>query len=79
MDQSAAPASALNVEQLLQLHSLTKDVAKLCQKQLRTYLDTVAMLFRPRRTLGDAIEGSERESLATADRTSPNCVNSTAA
>jgi hypothetical protein len=69
MDQSAAPAaSALNIEQLLQLHSLTKDVAKLCQKQLRTYLDTVAMLFRPRRTLGDAIEGSERESIANADR-----------
>ncbi len=68
MDQSAAPAPALNVEQLLQLHSLTKDVAKLCQKQLRIYLDTTSMLFRPRRTLGDAIEGAERESIPNADR-----------
>ena len=68
MDQSAAPAPALNIEQLLQLHALTKDVAKHCQKQLRTYLDTTAMLFRPRRILGDAIEGSERESSTNAER-----------
>jgi hypothetical protein len=68
MDQSAAPASALNVEQLLQLHSLTKDVAKLCQKRLRGYLDSLALLFRPRRTLGDAIEGSEPESAGGSER-----------
>jgi hypothetical protein len=68
MDQSTAPAAALNVEQLLQLHSLTKDVAKLCQKQLRGYLDTLALLFRPRRTLGDAIEGSEREASGNPER-----------
>lgn len=68
MDQSAATAPALNIEQLLQLHSLTKDVAKLCQKQLRVYLDTAAMLFRPRRSLGDAIEGSERESVTNSER-----------
>lgn len=69
MSDSAAPAEALNIEQLLQLHTLTKDVAKLCQKQLRGYLDTLALLFRPRRMLGDAIEGSERDSAAAADRT----------
>ena len=68
MDQSAATAPALNMEQLLQLHSLTKEVAKHCQKQLRTYLDTTAMLFRPRRSLGDAIEGSERESVPHSER-----------
>jgi hypothetical protein len=59
MDPAAAPA--LNIEQLPALQSLTKDVAKLCQKQLRTYLDTTAVLFRPRRILGEAIEGSERD------------------
>lgn len=66
MDNSAAPAEALNIEQLLQLHTLTKDVAKLCQKQLRSYLDTTALLFRPRRVLGDAIEGSERDSISNS-------------
>lgn len=68
MDNQAAPAGALDVEQLLQLHTLTKDVAKVCQKQLRGYLDTMALLFRPRRILGDAIEGSEREAVGGVDR-----------
>ena len=69
MDNPAAPAESLNIEQLLHLHTLTKEVAKLCQKQLRAYLDTIALLFRPRRILGDAIEGSERESVGGSDRT----------
>jgi hypothetical protein len=68
MDNSAA-AESLNLEQLLQLHSLTKDVSKFCQKQLRGYLDTLALLFRPRRSLGEAIEGGERESVGGAERT----------
>jgi hypothetical protein len=68
MDNQAPPADTLNVEQLLQLHTLTKDVAKVCQKQLRGFLDTMALLFRPRRILGDAIEGSERESVGSSDR-----------
>jgi len=61
MENRAVPAEALNVEQLLHLHNLTKDVSKFCQKQLRSYLDTAALLFRPRRMLGDAIEGAEPE------------------
>jgi hypothetical protein len=69
MDNPAARAESLNVEQLLHLHKLTKDVAKVCQKQLRGYLDTMALLFRPRRLLGDAIEGAERESGAGSERT----------
>jgi hypothetical protein len=68
MDHHAAPAEALNLEQLLQLHALTKDVSKLCQKQLRGHLETMALLFRPRRFLGEAIEGLERESVGGADR-----------
>ena len=63
-----AAAESLNVEQLLHLHTLTKDVAKLCQKQLRGYLDTLAMLFRPRRVLGDSMEGAERESVGGSER-----------
>jgi hypothetical protein len=68
MDNPAVPAESLNVEQLLHLHTLTKDVAKLCQRQLRAYLDTLALLFRPRRILGDAIEGAERESVGGSER-----------
>jgi len=68
MDNPAA-AEALNVEQLLHLHTLTKDLSKFCQKQLRGYLDTMALLFRPRRILGDAMEGAEREAGGGSDRT----------
>ena len=63
------PAESLNIEQLLHLHTLTKEVSKLCQKQLRGYLDTIALLFRPRRILGDHMEGAERESVGSSDRT----------
>ena len=69
MDNPATAADSLNVEQLLHLHTLTKDVAKLCQKQLRAHLETLALLFRPRRILGDAMEGAERESVGGSDRT----------
>jgi hypothetical protein len=68
MDKSAAPAESLNVEQLLHLHTLTKDVSKFFQKQLRAYLDTIAMLFRPRRMLGDGMEGTERDSAGNSER-----------
>jgi hypothetical protein len=69
MDKAAVPVEDLKIEQLLQLHALTRDVAKLCQKQLRGYLDTMALLFRPRRILGDGIEGVEREAIADSERT----------
>jgi len=69
MDNPAAPADTLNIEQLLRLHTLTKEVSKVCQKQLRGYLDTMALLFRPRRTFGDAMEGAERESVGGSERT----------
>src|SRR5262245_48906783 len=69
MDNPVGSAESLNVERLLHLHTLTKDVSKFCQKQLRGYLDTMALLFRPRRILGDAIEGGEQESVGGSDRT----------
>jgi hypothetical protein len=68
MDNPAAPAAALNIEQLLHFHTLTKEVSKYCYKQLRGYLDTMALLFRPRRILGDAMEGAEREYVGGSDR-----------
>ena len=69
MEDPAAPAHALNIEQLLLLHNLTKDVSKFCQKQLRGYLDTMALLFRPRRILGEAMEGGEGEFFGGSERT----------
>src|SRR5262245_31194536 len=69
MDKPVVPTESLNVEQLLRLHELTKEVSKFCQKQLRGYLETMALLFRPRRILGDAIEGAEKESVGGSDRT----------
>jgi hypothetical protein len=69
MDNQDVSAHSLNVEQLLRLHALTKEVSKFCQKQLKGYLETMAMLFRPRRILGEAIEGGERESVGGSDRT----------
>jgi len=68
MDNPAVPAEALNVEQLLRLHTLTKEISKFCHKQLRAYLDTMALLFRPRRILGEAMEGAEPESVGGSDR-----------
>src|SRR4029453_14058765 len=69
MNNPADPAESLKVEQLLHLHTVTREVSKFCQKQLRGYLDTMALLFRPRRILGDAIEGAEQESVGGSDRT----------
>src|SRR5882757_85377 len=70
MDSPAIPApEPLKIEQLLHLHTLTKEVSKFCQRQLRGHLDTLALLFRPRRILGEFIEGSERESVGGSDRT----------
>jgi hypothetical protein len=68
MDTPAGQTQVLNVEQLLHLHNLTKDVVTLCEKQLRTYLEALAPLFRPRRVLGDHIEGTGRESVVGADQ-----------
>lgn len=68
MSNLPSPTDDLNVEQLLHLHTLTKDVAKICQRQLRGYLETIGILFRPRRTLGEAMEGIERDSAANSDR-----------
>src|SRR5438128_845589 len=68
MDQSAGQTEILNVEQLLHLHNLTKDVSALCEKQLRIYLEALAPLFRPRRVLGDHIEGTGRETVVGADQ-----------
>jgi hypothetical protein len=69
MEQQPSLTPDINVEQLLHLHTVTKEVSKFCHRQLRGYLDAMAILFRPRRILGEAIEGGERETAAGAERT----------
>jgi hypothetical protein len=68
MNPQPGLSQTLDNEQLLHLRSLTKDVSKLCRTQLRDYLTALTPLFRPRRLLGDHIEGSGRESVPDADQ-----------
>src|SRR5271157_4588479 len=68
MDNALEQGQVLDVQQLLRLHNVTNDVTKLCEKQLRDYMDAMGPLFRARRVLGDHIEGTGRESAAGADQ-----------
>ena len=61
-------SSSLSLEQLLRLHGITRDIASHSQKQLRSHLDALSPLFRPRRFLGDHTEGAGREPVAGSDR-----------
>ncbi len=69
MSDPAEAVSSLTHEQLPRLHSLTAEVQKICRGQLRTCLDALAPLFRPRRVLGDRMEGAGKESVVGADQT----------
>jgi hypothetical protein len=69
MSQPADAVSSLTHEQLPRLHRLTAEVQKICRGQLRSYLDALAPLFRPRRVLGEHVEGAGRESVVGADQT----------
>jgi len=69
MSQPADTIPSLTHEQLPRLHNLTAEVQKICRGQLRSYLDTLAPLFRPRRVLGERMEGAGKESVVGADQT----------
>jgi hypothetical protein len=58
----------LEPAKLLGLHSLTKQVSQVCLRHLKTQVEAMGPLFRPRRYLGDQMEGSGKESVAAADR-----------
>jgi hypothetical protein len=68
MSQPAEIVPSLTHEQLPRLHSLTAEVQRICRGQLRTYVDTLAPLFRPRRVLADFMEGAGKESVVGADQ-----------
>jgi hypothetical protein len=58
----------LESAKLLGLHGLTKNIAQACLRQLKAHMETMAPLFRPRRFLGDHIDGAGREAASAADR-----------
>jgi hypothetical protein len=68
MTQPADVSQTLTHEQLPRLHNVTNEVAKICRGQLRTYLDALAPLFRPRRVLGNHMDGAGRETVTNADQ-----------
>lgn len=60
---------SLSLDRLLKLHRITRDIAATQQKQLRGLIETLAPLFRPRRLLGDYMEGAGREPVVGSERT----------
>jgi hypothetical protein len=58
----------LDPGKLLALHDVTKQVAQACLRRLKSQLDTMAMLFRPRRFLGDHMDGTGKDGATGADR-----------
>src|SRR5258708_14238035 len=59
---------SLEPTKLLSLHSLTREVAQTCLRHLRAQIEAMAPLFRPRRYLGDHMEGVGREPVISAER-----------
>jgi hypothetical protein len=58
----------LESTKLLSLHGLTKDVSQACLRHLKSQMDAMTPLFRPRRYLGDHIEATGKETVPGADR-----------
>ena len=68
MTESASAGQEFSSEQLGRLHGVTQRVEKLCRAQLWSYLDALAPLLRPRRVLGNHMEGAGKETVANADQ-----------
>jgi hypothetical protein len=58
----------LEPAKLLSLHGVTKEVAQASIRHLKTQIDAMALLLRPRRFLGDHIEAAAKEAVPAADR-----------
>jgi hypothetical protein len=56
------------IERVQSLRRLTRAVGDLLRDQLTAHLSTLAILFRPRRVLGQYIQGSEKDPVKGADR-----------
>jgi hypothetical protein len=56
----------LEPAKLLSLHALTKEVSQVCLRHLKTQIESMAPLFRPRRLLGDYIDSTSKDSVPSA-------------
>src|SRR3954469_1987807 len=68
MTETQVAGRQVSLEQLGRLRVLTQQVQEICRTQLRAYLDGLAPLFRPRRLLGNHMEGAGKESVLNADQ-----------
>ena len=68
MTEAEVTGRQFSHDQLARLHGLTQQVETLCRAQLRSYLDALAPLFRPRRLLGNHMEGTGKENVPNADQ-----------
>lgn len=68
MSESVSTGQEFSIEELARLHGITQRIEKICRSQLWTYLDAVAPLFRPRRVLGNHMEGAGKENVTNADQ-----------
>ncbi|MBV8819408.1 MAG: hypothetical protein JO022_13705, partial [Acidobacteriaceae bacterium] len=59
---------AISAEQLITLRSATQLLSQSVAQRLRTHLDALSPLFRPRRFLGDHMEGAGREAATGTDK-----------
>src|ERR1017187_9418774 len=60
--------STISADQLLQLRSATQALSQAVAARLRAHLDALAPLFRPRRFLGDHMEGAGKEGIVGSER-----------
>lgn len=58
----------LEPAKLLALHGLTKDLAQASLRRLKTEIEAMGPLFRPRRYLGDWMQGAGKETGAADER-----------
>ena len=68
MTESQLDGRQFSQAQLGRLHGITQQIEKICRGQLRTYLDALAPLFRPRRLFGNHMEGPGKETVPNADQ-----------
>ena len=61
-------STELDPAKLLSLHTLTRDLAQTCLRHLKAQVETLGPLLRPRRYLGEHLEGTGHEGIAGADR-----------
>lgn len=68
MNQQVGVGQQFTRDELARLHTVTSEIVNICRGQLRGYLDGLALLFRPRRILGNHVDGAGKETVTGADQ-----------